>query len=58
MVMWDGFDLSVFSASYGYSLGDPEYNFDADFDADGSVDIDDMIDFFRLDFGETGCETP
>ncbi|RLC24279.1 MAG: hypothetical protein DRH93_04975 [Deltaproteobacteria bacterium] len=53
----DGFDLSVFSASYGFSAGDPEFNFDADFDMDGSVDLDDIMEF-RLDFGKTGCETP
>jgi len=53
----DGFDLSVFSASYGFSAGDPEFNLDADFDMDGSVDLDDMMEF-RLDFGKTGCETP
>jgi sugar lactone lactonase YvrE len=46
-------DLAALLGAYGSSLGDPDYNPDADFDGDGDVDLLDLA--FLL--GDYGCGT-
>ncbi len=49
----DGYDLILFSHAHGTSLGDPDWNPDADLDGTGTVDQTDL-DILSVHFGNTG----
>jgi hypothetical protein len=50
----DVFDYGIFAAAFGSSVGDPNYNADADFDSNGVVDV---LDYSVLlsQFGRNDC---
>ena len=42
----DDADLNIFLQAYGSSTGDANYNSDADFDNSGTIDYDDLQEFY------------
>jgi len=54
---FDGSDLATFIPAFGAFIGFPGYDPDADFAADGDVDLIDLK-AFATHFGRTDCEAP
>ena len=50
----DGNDFAIFLAAFGRSVGDPEYNSDADIDEDGTVTLADYQLWLQLYRGFVG----